>query len=106
MYSRRQVCASWKGEIFVRTRFASGFGGSFSVGLNQPFACASDPYGGGVVVEVGWVGVVFGAADEGVDYVVGGDGGVWREDADLEVAEFVGCQLALFEGDEEGVERG
>ncbi len=36
--------------------------------------------------------------------MVGGEGGVWGEDADLEVAEFVGGQLAVLEEDEGGVE--
>lgn len=85
---------------------ALGPGGGFGVGLDEPLAAATDPGGGGVVVEVAEVGLVFGAAVEGVDDVVGGEGGGGAEDADLQVAEFVGGEVTLLEGDEEGVECG
>ena len=76
------------------------------MGLDEPLAAATDPGGGGVVVEVVEVGLGFGAAVEGVDDVVGGEGGVGAEDADLQVAELVGGEVALLEGDEERVEGG
>jgi hypothetical protein len=64
------------------------------------------PDGGGVVVEVVKIRFGCGAAVEGVDDVVGSEGGVRAEDADLQVAKLVSDELALLEGDEEGVERG
>jgi hypothetical protein len=77
------------------------------VGLDLPVGGAglAYPYGDGVVVVVLHLGVVVGAAVEGVDYVVGGEGGVGGEDADLEVAEFVGVELAVLEGDQQRVYR-
>ena len=76
------------------------------MGLDQPFGGVrlTDPDSDGVVVVVLHLGFVFCAAVEGIDYVIGGEGGVRGEDADLQVAEFVGLEFAVLEGDEQGVD--
>jgi hypothetical protein len=64
----------------------------------------ADPYGDGVVVVVLPLGFVAGAAVEGVDDVVGSEGGIRREDADLEVAELIGFELAVLEVDQKCID--
>jgi hypothetical protein len=75
------------------------------MGLNEPFRGVglADPDSDGVVVVVFHLGVVFGAAVESVDYMISSKGRVWAENANLEVAEFVGLELAVPESDEYGV---
>jgi len=62
------------------------------VGLGEPLAGTglAYPNSRGVVVVAFSLGVVCGAAVECVDDVVGGEGGVRREDAKLKIAELVG----------------
>ena len=81
-------------------------GGGLGVGLDQPFRGVglADPDGDGVVVVGLCLGIVGGAAVDGVDNVVGGEGGVGAEDADLQITEFVGLDLAVLEGDEERID--
>ena len=88
------------------TSWGSGLDGSFGVGLDQPLRSTGLAYpdGGGVVVVALALRIVFCAAVDGVDDVVGGEGGVRREDANLDVAEFVGLELAMLEGDHKGVD--
>ena len=76
------------------------------MGLGQPLAGAglAHPDCRGVVVVVFALGVVAGAAVECVDDVVGGEGGVRREDANLKIAEFVGLELAVLQIDQESVD--
>lgn len=76
------------------------------MGLDQPLRSTGLAYpdGGGVVVVALALRIVFCAAVDGVDDVVGSERGVRREDADLDVAEFVGLELAMLEGDHKGVD--
>jgi hypothetical protein len=61
------------------------------------------PYCEGVVVE-GSDLRAFGVAGEAAENAIGGDRGVWSKNADLEVAQFVGGELAAFKKDEGGIE--
>ena len=63
----------------------------------------TDPEGNGVVVVVFPLGVVAGTAVEGVDDVIGREGRVRREDANLEIAELVGLHLAVFQPDQQSI---
>jgi hypothetical protein len=76
------------------------------MGLDQPSRGAglTNPHGRGVVVIVLALGLVFRAAVEGVDDVIGREGGVRREDANLKVAELVRLELAVFQADQQGVD--
>lgn len=80
--------------------------GCFGVSLDQPFGGVwlSDPDGDRVIVVVLHLGLVFGATVERVQYLVSGQGGVRGEDADLQVAEFVGLELAVLEGNQQRVD--
>jgi hypothetical protein len=62
------------------------------------------PYSDGVVVVVLSLRFVISTAVESVDDMVGGEGGVRREDADLEVAELVGLKLAVLEVDQKCID--
>lgn len=76
------------------------------MGLDQPL-CGSglaNPHGRRVVVVALALGFVFGAAGEGVDDVISRKGGVRREDAHLEVAEFIRLELAVFQVDQESID--
>ena len=74
--------------------------------LDQPLcgAGSADPHSRGVVVVARALGFVLGATVESVDDVIGGERRVWGENAHLEVAEFVGLELAVFQADQERID--
>lgn len=77
------------------------------MGLGQPLRAGglTGPDGQGVIVERFDFGLGLCIAGVGAEYVVGGEGRVWCENADLKVAKFIGGQLAVFEEDKCGIER-
>lgn len=98
---RRLGLGAWRLAEFL---FDGGRG--VGMGLDQPFGGVglADPYRGGVVVVVLHLGFVFGATVKCVEYVVGGEGGIRREDANLQVTEFIGLELTVLEGNQQGVD--
>src|ERR1700736_827167 len=64
----------------------------------------ADPDSGGVIIVTLALGFVLGAAVEGVDGVIGSEGGGRREDANLGVAEFVRLELAVLQADQKRVD--
>jgi hypothetical protein len=76
------------------------------MGLDQPLRGAglANPHGSGVVVIVLALGLVVSAAVEGVDDVIGREGGVRREDANLQVAKLIRFELAVLQVDQQSVD--
>ena len=91
---------------FFRYGWCSRLGRSFRVGLNQPLGGTglSDPDSRGIVVVALALRFVVGPAVEGIDDMIRGESRVRREDANLEIAELVGLELAVLQVNEESVD--
>jgi hypothetical protein len=95
----------WLPRLPRRGLRLSAGGRCFRVGLHQPLRATgvAYPYGEGVVVEGLDLGA-FGLAGEAAEDVICSDRRVRSEDADLEVAQFVRSEPAVFKEDEGGIE--
>jgi hypothetical protein len=75
-----------------------------NLGKPSPALRLSNPDGYGVIVIVPERGFVCGAAVERIDHVISGQCRVWRQNANLEIAKFVGLEFAVLQCDQERIE--